>query len=273
MANSTQGKVVLITGSNSGIGNAIAALAVKAGYITYGGARSRTNFPAIQSVGAFPIHVDVTDEQSMVEAVAQIEAKHGAVDILINNAGYGHMGPIETITHTEWVRQYETNVFGLVRMAQLVIPAMRQQRSGRIINISSMGGTFTFPLAGAYHSTKYAVESINDALRFELKPFGIDVVAIQPGPVATPLAHAAVNDLRVSEDSPYRSLVDAFYNVSQQSTHYLLPEQVARVIMRVARVHYPRPRYKIGMMAHIMPLVHTLLSDRMWDRLIGRLYT
>ena len=272
MTHTMREKVVLITGSNSGIGNATAKMAVSAGYATYGGARHEANFPTIQSVGAHPLRLDVTDEQSMVNAVQQIEARHGAIDVLINNAGYGRMGPIETITHEQWVHQYQTNVFGLVRMAQLVIPAMRQQKRGRIINISSMGGEFTFPLAGAYHSTKYAVESINEALRFELKPFGIDVVVIQPGPVATPLAHSAADSLSVPADSPYRSLVDAFYKVSQQSIPYLTPEQAAGIIMRAVQARSPRPRYKIGMMAHLMPLMHTLFSDRLWDRMIGRLY-
>ncbi|MBC8100517.1 MAG: SDR family NAD(P)-dependent oxidoreductase, partial [Armatimonadetes bacterium] len=183
--------VVLITGSNSGIGNATAKLAAAAGYITYGGARREATFGAIQAVGAHPIALDVTDDAMMRAAVAEIEAKHGAVDVLINNAGYGQMGPIEHITREQWLQQYDINVFGLARMAQLVIPAMRRQGSGRIINISSAGGEFTFPLAGAYHSTKYAVESINAALRLELKPFGIQVVTIQPGPVATPLAQSA----------------------------------------------------------------------------------
>ncbi len=272
MAHNQHENVVLITGSNSGIGNATAKLAVEAGYITYGGARRIESFPAIQAVGAHPVHLDVTDEKSMVEAVQYIEAKHGAVNILINNAGYGQLGPIETVSHDQWLRQYQTNVFGLVRMAQLTIPAMRQQKRGRIINISSMGGEFTFPLAGAYHSTKYAVESINDALRFELKPFGIDVVAIQPGPVATPLSHSAASSLKVAGDSPYHSVVDAFSKVSQQSTGYLAPERVARVIMQVVQAQHPRPRYKIGMMAYLMPLMRIVCSDRMWDRMIARFY-
>jgi len=272
MARDNQQQVVLITGSNSGIGHATAQLAVQAGYITYGGARRESTFGVIQSIGAYPLGIDVTNERSMVEAVQHIEAKHGAVDVLINNAGYGQLGPIETITRNQWLNQYETNVFGLIRMAQLVIPAMRQQKRGRIINISSMGGQFTFPLAGAYHSTKYAVESINEALRFELKSFGIDVITIQPGPVSTPLAHSAVNTLDVAADSPYSSLVEALHKMSHQSIGYLTPERVAKVIMQAVTACHPRPRYKIGLMAHVMPMLHTLLPDRMWDRLIGRFY-
>ncbi len=168
-------KVILITGSNSGIGRATAEQAVKQGHTVYGGARRQEAFPDIQAVGAHPLCIDVTSERTMVEAVRYIEQEHGAVDVLVNNAGFGQMGPIEEITREQWLRQYDTNVFGLVRMAQLVTPEMRRKKSGRILNISSMGGEFTFPLAGAYHSTKYAVESINDAMRFELKAFGIQV--------------------------------------------------------------------------------------------------
>lgn len=273
MANDLVGKVVLITGSNSGIGQATAKRAVEAGYVTYGGARREETFAAITAVGAQPLCVDVTDEASMAEAVAQIEARHGAIDVLINNAGYGQMGPIEYITHAQWLQQYETNVFGLVRMAQLVIPAMRRQKRGRIINISSMGGEFTFPLAGAYHSTKYAVESINAALRFELKPFGIDVITIQPAVVATPLARTAVAALKVPADSPYRRSVEALAKVSQQSMGELAPEQVAQVILKAAQARNPLPRYRVGLLAHVMPMLHALLPDRTWDRFVARFYS
>jgi NAD(P)-dependent dehydrogenase (short-subunit alcohol dehydrogenase family) len=185
------------------------------------------------------------------------------------------MGPIEEITPEQWQHQYQTNVFGLVRLTQLVLPAMRRQQSGRIINLSSMGGQFTFPLAGAYHSTKYAVESINEALRFELKPFGIDVVVVQPAVVSTPLASTAVETIRSPQGSAYTPILEAFYRTSQQlsSMGALSPEQVARVIVQAVEAEHPRPRYKIGMMARMLPAMHTLLSDRLWDRLLTRFYS
>lgn len=265
-------RVMLITGSNSGIGNAVAKRAVQAGFTVYGGARRQETFPAIRAVGAQPICLDVTEAGSMAAAVEAIEARHGAVDVLINNAGFGQMGAIEDITREQWLRQYETNVFGLVRMAQLVIPAMRRQGRGRIINISSMGGQFTFPLAGAYHSTKYAVESINEAMRFELKPFGIDVITIQPGPVATPLAEIAVSTLHTPPDSPYADMMAAMRRISESSMGYITPERVAKVIVNAAAARRPQPRYKVGTMARVLPALHTLLSDRMWDRVIARFY-
>ncbi|MEQ8677047.1 MAG: SDR family NAD(P)-dependent oxidoreductase [Aggregatilineales bacterium] len=265
-------KVILITGSNSGIGHATAKKAVEAGHIVYGGARRQDTFPAIKTLGAHPLCIDVTDEASMIEAVRYVEAQHGAVDVLVNNAGFGQMGAIEDITNEQWLRQYETNVFGLVRMTQLVLPKMRQQKSGNIINISSAGGEFTFPLAGAYHSTKYAVESISDALRLEVKQFGIKVVLIQPGPVLTPLAHSSAQSLTVTPDNPYSDMMQAFHKMSQQTTGYIMPERVASVIVKVMGASNPRPRYKVGMMGHMMPLFRTVFSAWLWDRFVGSFY-
>jgi NAD(P)-dependent dehydrogenase (short-subunit alcohol dehydrogenase family) len=265
-------KVMLISGSNSGIGLASTRLAVKKGFIVYGGARRETTFSVIEAEGAHPIALDVTDEQSMVEAVRQIEAKHGVVDVLVNNAGYGQLGPIEAITPVQLHQQFETNVFGLVRMAQLVIPAMRRQRWGRIINISSMGGEFTFPLAGAYHATKYAVESINAAMRFELKPFGIDVVTIQPAPVTTPLAKSALETIEMQPDSPYQKAIDGLLRFSEQTIGYISADQVAKVILDAAMKASPQTRYKVGTIARVLPFLNAILSDRMWDRMLARIY-
>ena len=273
MTQINKAQVVLITGSNSGIGAAITQQAVAAGYTTYGGARRAEAFKSVEALGAIPIALDICDEQSMRSAVELIVGKHGKIDVLVNNAGYGHLGPIEEIKPDEWRQQFETNVFGLVRMAQLVIPSMRAQRLGRIINISSAGGEFTFPLAGAYHASKYAVESITDAMRFELKPFGIKVVSIQPGPVSTPLAAAAAESIQAEPDSPYFAIVQAFRRLSRQSLGYLRPEQVARVVIKAMRDRRPSARYKIGMTAHMMPALHSILSTSMWDLLIARFYS
>jgi NAD(P)-dependent dehydrogenase (short-subunit alcohol dehydrogenase family) len=272
---SPKDQTVLITGSNSGIGHATAKLLAQAGYITYGGARRAETFSEIEKIGVHPLQIDMIDETSMAEAVKQIETKHGAVDVLINNAGFGQMGPIEEITTQQWQQQYQTNVFGLVRLTQLVLPAMREQRSGRIINLSSMGGQFTFPLAGAYHSTKYALESINEALRFEVKSFGIDVIVIQPAAVATPLAATALETIRTSQTSSYQTILNAFYRTSEQLADMdaLSPEDVAQVILGAVQSRRPKPRYKIGRMARLLPIMHTLLSDRLWDRLLTRFYS
>jgi NADP-dependent 3-hydroxy acid dehydrogenase YdfG len=273
MTNHKNAQIMLITGSNSGIGNATAKKAVNAGFITFGGARRKEAFDTIKSVGAIPILLDVTSKQSMQDAIQLIEAKYGAIDVLINNAGYGQMGPIEEVTLDEWRRQFNTNVFGVIRMTQLVIPAMRQQHRGTIINISSAGGEFTFPLAGAYHATKYAIESISDALRFELKPFGIRVAVIQPGAVSTPLATATAESIQATVDSPYQSLINAFRRTSQQTVGYIAPEQVARIIIKAAQASQPRTRYKVGMMARMMPTMRQVLSDGLWDRMVRRFYS
>ncbi len=268
----TSQKVILITGSNSGIGHATARQAAAAGHIVYGGARRPETFPDIAAVGAQPIRLDVTDEASMVEAVRQIEERHGVIDVLVNNAGFGQMGPIESITPQQWMKQYQVNVFGLVRMSQLVIPAMRQRHSGHIINNSSMLAEFTFPLAGAYNSTKHAIESISAALRFELKPFGIRVTMIQPGPVRTPMAEAGAEALQAAPDDPYAPIIASFRRMAEQDLGYLTADQVAAVIVRAIQSPHPRPRYRIGLMANAMPLLRKVLPDTWWDGVVGSFY-
>lgn len=263
-------KVALVTGASSGIGRATALALHKEGFITYATARQLPSITALQDHGLHTLALDVTDEESMMQAVQTIEASHGAVDVLVNNAGYGEMGPIEEISMQRWRRQFETNVFGLVRMAQLVLPGMRRKGWGRIINISSMGGEFTTPLGGAYHATKYAVESVSDALRFEVNPFGVDVVIIQPGVVATPLAEATLASIQTTPDSPYRAQVEGLRrmseaNIGQASNGVLTPEQVATVIVQAAQTQRPETRYKLGATAEQMISTRRMLSDREWD--------
>jgi NAD(P)-dependent dehydrogenase (short-subunit alcohol dehydrogenase family) len=186
------------------------------------------------------------------------------------------MGAIEEVGMDAWRCQFETNVFGLVRLTQLVLPGMRARGAGRIINVSSAGGEMTFPLAGAYHASKYALEALSDALRFEVRPFGIDVVLIQPGVVNTPLADATVNLLRTTPDSPYAPMVNSFARRSREShtngQGYVQPEQVATVIVRAAQSRRPRTRYKVGALAHIIPFLRHVLTDRGWDGMIVRMF-
>ena len=176
-----QSKAVLITGCSSGIGRATAELMAARGHRVYATARKLEAIADLADRGCRTLALDVTDEQSMRSAVAAVEEAEGAVGVLVNNAGYSQSGAVETLDLDDVRRQFETNVFGLIRMCQLVLPGMRRQRSGRIMNLSSMGGKLTFPGGGAYHATKHAVEAISDALRFEVKGFGVDVVVIEPG--------------------------------------------------------------------------------------------
>jgi len=176
---------VLISGCSSGIGAATAETLVRAGHTVYATARRTETLTDLEALGCHALGLDVTSEDSMIAAVTAVEANHGKVGTLINNAGYGEYGPIEE-TDLDRVRtMFETNVFGLARLTQLVMPAMRRSRSGRIVNIGSMGGRITFPVGGFYHATKYAVEAISDALRVEVKPFGIEVILVEPSLIRT----------------------------------------------------------------------------------------
>lgn len=281
-------EVVLITGCSSGIGRATALQLAAAGHVVYASARRPETLTDLTAAGCRPLALDVTDEDSMAAAVATIEAEHGAVDVLINNAGYGQYGPIEQVPLDEVRRQFETNVFGLIRLTQLVLPAMRTKRHGRIINVSSMGGRTTLPGGGVYHASKYAVEALSDALRIELRPFGIHVVVIEPGPVRTPWvdvaragsgAAAAGDEAPATEpDDPYhdfKSAVDANFDTAY--TGYLArlsisAEQVADVITKAATARRPRARYLISALAKSLVAVDTVLPDRVRDAVLKQQY-
>src|SRR4051812_7180150 len=174
-------KAVLVTGCSSGIGRATAERLAATGWSVYATARRRESLTALKAAGCRTLALDVTDEASMRAAVDTVEQAEGTVGVLVNNAGYSQSGAIESVPMERVRAQFETNVFGLVRLTQLVLPKMRAQRWGKIVNLSSMGGRLVFPGGGFYHATKYAVEAISDALRFEVKGFGIDVIIVEPG--------------------------------------------------------------------------------------------
>src|SRR4051794_26953739 len=184
---------VLVTGCSSGIGRATAERLAARGYTVYATARRPEAISDLEARGCRVLALDVTDEESMQAAVTTVHDEHGAVGALVSNAGYSQSGAVEEVPMVEVRRQTETNVFGLVRMCQLVLPGMRAQRYGRIVNVSSMGANFTFPGGGFYHATKYAVEAISDALRFEVKGFGVEVVIVQPGVIRSGFADAATD--------------------------------------------------------------------------------
>src|SRR3954447_5585821 len=204
MSSARRSEAVLITGCSSGIGRATAEHLAKHGHTVYATARRLDSIRDLESHGCRLLELDVTDEQSMTAAVQAVEEAEGAVGVLVNNAGYSQSGAVESVPMDAVRRQFETNVFGLVRMCQLVLPGMRAQRWGRIVNVSSMGGTFTFPGGGAYHATKYAVEAISDALRFEVQGFGIGVTVVQPGLIRSEFATTAAGETPV-DDGPYGS--------------------------------------------------------------------
>ena len=191
----TPAKAVLITGCSTGIGRATARHLAARGWTVYATARRPETLAELEQAGCRALALDVTDEDSMRAAVDAVRSEAGAVGVLINNAGYSQSGAVESVPMERVRAQFETNVFGLVRMCQLVLPGMREQRWGKIVNLSSMGGRLTFPGGGLYHATKYAVEALSDALRFEVRGFGVDVIVIEPGLIRTAFGDTAVHGL------------------------------------------------------------------------------
>ncbi|MFL5861657.1 MAG: SDR family NAD(P)-dependent oxidoreductase, partial [Solirubrobacteraceae bacterium] len=196
---------VLITGCSSGIGHATAQRLLDDGYTVYATARRPESLAALSDKGAITLALDVVDESSMEAAVARVTEAEGATGVLINNAGYSQSGAVESVPLADVRRQFETNVFGLIRMCQLVLPGMRARGAGTIVNISSMGGRLTFPGGGVYHATKYAVEAISDALRFEVRGFGVNVVLIEPGLIVTNFGEVAAGSVDAAGETagPY----------------------------------------------------------------------
>lgn len=267
----SNGRVALVTGASSGIGRASALALRDAGWTVVATARRKEALQEIEGPQLHTAVLDVADEESRSSVVATIVAQHGPVSLLVNNAGLGRMGPVEEFPMAEWERLFATNVFGLVRMAQLVLPGMRSAGGGRIINVGSMGGEFTTPLAGAYHASKYAVEAVSDALRAEVKPFGISVVILQPGPVATRLA--TEGDFVSDDDGPYASAVDHMQRTARgikPGRGILTPEQVARTVVKIAKAGKASDRYKVGAAAHTLPFLRRWLPLRLWDRTMSR---
>lgn len=267
---------VLITGCSSGIGRASADLLVKAGHTVYATARRTESLAELEAAGARVLALDVTSEDSMAAAVEHIEAEHGRVGTLVNNAGYGEYGTIEEADLDRVRKMFETNVFGLARLTQLVLPGMRRAHRGRVINIGSMGGRMTFPVGGYYHATKYAVEAISDALRNEVRRFGIDVVLIEPGMTRTGFednVHSSVaNGSGTQADSPYAALLASnAANTSGGYSNPLMatgPESVARVVLKALESEHPRSRYLLTPAAKAMVTARTLGGDRVWDTLV-----
>jgi NAD(P)-dependent dehydrogenase (short-subunit alcohol dehydrogenase family) len=271
-------RAVLITGCSTGIGRATAARLAAAGWPVYATARRVETLSDLEAAGCRTLALDVTDDASMQAAVAEVVGEHGAVGVLINNAGYSQSGPIEEVPIDAARKQFETNVFGAMRMAQLVLPRMRDQRWGKIVNISSMGANFTFPGGGWYHSTKYALDALSDALRFEVSGFGVDVVIIQPGLIKTEFGNAATASMEDATDDagPYArfnaALEAATQNVYGDSSPLGRlggpPEAVAAVIEKAINAKRPRARYRVTPSAHLMIAQKRLLPDRAWDAVL-----
>lgn len=267
-------KTVVITGAKSGIGKATAIAFVNKGYVTYATDKDTSNMQELEKLGCKIRKIDVTIESEMVQTIDAIEKETGGIDILVNNAGYGQNGVIEELSIDKIRIQFEVNVFGLIRMTQLVLPKMRERKCGRIINIGSVGGEFTSPGASAYHASKWALESFNDGMRCELRQFGIDVVLIKPGGVYSnfmntanklypePMADGTYNMFR----EKFIKQSNAIFDPNKKTYGVLQPEQVANVIVKASEKKNPKSRYKVGALAKITPMIHFLLSDRAFDK-------
>lgn len=269
-------KVVLITGCSSGIGAATALRLVKAGHTVYATARRPETLSALTEAGCRALALDVTDEGSMSRAVAAVEAEHGAVGVLINNAGYSQSGAVESVSMADARRQLDTNVFGLLRMCQLVLPGMRAQGWGKIVNIGSMGGTLTFPGGGLYHASKYAVEALSDAMRFEVRGFGVDVILIQPGLIKSGFGDAVAGAISADQGGVYaefnaavaKATLDA-YERGPLAALGGVPDDVAAVIQRAIGARKPKARYPVTASARLLMTQRRLLPDWAWDTFLA----
>lgn len=273
-------KVALVTGASSGIGQASALALRDAGFVVFAGARNGADLDGLAAAGLRPVHLEVTDEASRAEAVAAAEAETGAVAVLVNNAGYGLYGPVEQQPLDEARRQLEVNLLGPVRLCQLVLPGMRANGGGRIVNLSSIAGRLSMPGAGHYHASKAALETLSDSLRMEVAGFNVAVSLVEPGPVATAWSARAAATLDhavgpAGAADPYeelkahlRSWLDAIPSHAKKRLASS-PAQVAAAVVRAATEDAPRARYVVGPVARALLAVRPLLPDRAWDAAVS----
>lgn len=271
MAASTPSRTALITGCSTGIGRATALRLAKAGWPVVATARRPATLEELADAGCRVRRLDVLDESSMAAVVDEIVVDDGAVGILVNNAGYGLLGPVEELPLDEVRRQFETNVFGALRLVQLCLPGMRAQAWGRIVNVGSVAGRMSLPGGAAYHGTKHAIEAITDALRFEVRGFGIDVILVEPGAIRTPWFDTAFESVADDDDSPYaplrRAIVEnmegAFRGVEALAAG--TPDDVAQAIEHAVTARRPPTRVVVPGMSRLAVVGRQILPDRLWD--------
>jgi len=264
-----QKPVALVTGASSGMGKDFALRLLAEGYAVYAAARRMERMTDLASAGCGVIALDVTDDASMIAVVDQIIREQGRIDVLINNAGYGQFGALEDVPMDEGRRQLETNLIGPARLIQLCLPHMREQRYGRIFNISSIGGKLATPLGGWYHASKYALEGYSDALRNEVARFGIDVIVIEPGGIETEWSGIACDEAeRYSSQGAYADFVAKFRTRQAQLGKNPPPKVIADLIIKALKAKRPATRYHGGRLAGPLLFLRHMLSDRMLDALI-----
>jgi NAD(P)-dependent dehydrogenase (short-subunit alcohol dehydrogenase family) len=266
-------KVAIVTGASSGIGAAVARRLNARGYLVYAVARRVELMATLAEDGIVAVRVDVTDDAALAALVERVIFEGGRIDVLVNNAGYGALGAIEDVSLAEARRQFDVNMFGLARLTQLVLPHMRAQRGGRIINMSSIGGRIHVPLGGWYHATKFAVEGFSDALRLEVAPFGIRVVVIEPGAINTEWhGVAADNLLATSGTGAYADQAAAVAKILAAGGLASSPEVIAKAVDRAAHARRPRSRYAVGLGAKPIVLARRVLPDKVFDRMVRLIF-
>ncbi|GAA1057885.1 short-chain dehydrogenase/reductase [Agromyces luteolus] len=265
-------KTALVTGASSGMGREIALRLAADGYTVYGAARRVERMRDLEGSGIRVLGMDITVDGQVVAAVERIIAETGRIDVLVNNAGFGLYGSVEDTSMEDVQYQFDVNFFGVARLTQLVLPHMRAQKAGRIVNISSMGGAIYTPLGAYYHATKHALEAWSDALRFEVAPFGIEVVVVRPGMIDTEWAGVMAEPILARSGSGAyaalaRTVVDSTtrtYDGGGSS-----PTVVADAVAKAVSARRPRTRYAVGRMAKPLIAARRVLSDRAFDRLLA----
>ena len=265
-------QIILITGASSGIGKASAEQLISEGHIVYAAARRVEKMQDLVQAGGHAIKMDITAEEDVRAAVDTIINEQGRIDVLVNNAGYAIYGPVEEVTIEDARRQFDVNIFGLARLTQLVVPHMRAQGSGKIINMSSMGGKIYTPFGAWYHATKHALEGWSDCLRLELKPFGIDVVIVEPGGIRTEFGDVMLEPMRErSQSGPYHERVSKLVKATKETyegSRLSPPSVISDVVSKAIAAKRPKTRYRAGYMAKPGVFMRTYLGDRAWDKMI-----
>ena len=262
-------KIVLITGASAGIGKETALYLADHGYTVYGAARRSDKMRDLVEKGIRTIAMDVSDEDSINQGFAQLIDREGRIDVLINNAGFGSYGAVEDVTIPDAKYQLDVNVFGAARLIKKVLPYMRAQQSGKIVNISSIGGKIATPFGGWYHASKFALEGLSDSLRNEVKPFGIDVIVIEPGGIKSEWGGIAYDSLiKVSGETAYKELAGqiagAFQDTERNNPGPIL---IAELILKAIESKKPKARYSAGYMAKPVLFMRKILSDSMFDKM------
>jgi short-subunit dehydrogenase len=271
------GKVALVTGASSGIGEAAARDLRQRGFTVYAAARRLDRLTTLAQYGIHPLVMDVTNEDSVTTGVASIIGESNTIDVLVNNAGYGSYGAVEDVPLDEARNQFEVNLFGLARLTQVVLPHMRAQKSGRIINISSMGGKMYEPMGAWYHATKFALEGFSDSLRLEVKPFGIQVVIVEPGAIRTEWSGIAADSLdETSGSTAYahqaKRVSAVLRTTGADPKRTTEPEVVGKVMGKASTVRRAKTRYVVGYGARPLITLRWLLPDRLFDQLMELVY-